>query len=519
MKFILSFLALLALVREGTLARLKQSRAGDGGRDLTGGRSGSKKFTISGRALDEYARVGIPNSTIQIRNSKGQYRRTLTDRYGKYSFRGLVTGKYEIKQFPVPGYLSTRDTDYGNPDLIIVRLANGDSSGNNFYDVKVYSISGYVLTPDLQGSPLSGKAFTLQLAALDGSYTATTMLNQDGTYTFTKVRPGLFYSITLGTVSGYNIVEDTDTNTEPGKISLYVAGTSDGNNFAVAKTADSDPIFIISGAVRVKDEKGFGISGSKVELTTDGVEVIASTVTPDDGTYSFEGLPAGNYILVQTNAVEPLNFIDVGDTDGANDNRIRVKLMMGISDGNNFYDELECTILETLPPKTLPDCFQRNELVSPDLPFFNSWQWLTEGGIQQKKMVIYDPARPVVMNGIYDRAHQPDLRNNIRLNQTEAKDSLQSMKFWSNAPPGPDSTKDMDIRNLGSMPHIEESVQNLQVDVFGTRYNDDSDCCSTNNTVQEYYVYGIANFTDPDDSTVMRQCEVRICYALIKEQA
>ena len=443
---------------------------------------------------------------------------TTTNHDGFYSFSGLSNGVYVVVLSEPDGYEIVDDSaDDANPTDGIIRptVADQMDSTDNNFAIKQYlaDISGTVYLdnlPSAQSSPevyRDGAVVTLKYPD-DSTERFTTDTN--GFYSFTDL-PLDTYEITLTAPSGFILADPLVAR----NVMLTKSGSTE-NDFAI-EVRPTDTIFVydISGAVRVIDENGFGIRRSTVTLVnTDTNQIEGATMTAEDGTYSFTGVEAGNYMLRQTNSVE-LNYISVGDTDGANDDLIMVDLMSANSIGNNFYDDLDCQILDTLPPIVYPDCFDANPSLSPDLPLFTNYQWLTESDEPNNlKMVTYDPPRFVEMNGIYKRANQNGLRNNIRLFQDEVKMSFQNMTFWSNAETGINSMKDMDIRNEGNEPHLEESAMNKKVDVFRTRFSRDSDCCSTNNPVQEYYVYGIAEFLDNNDMT--QKCEVRVCYALIE---
>ena len=65
---------------------------------------------------------------------------------------------------------------------------------------------------------------------------------------------------------------------------------------------------------------------------------VATTLTDTNGEYLFEGVPAGDYTVAETN--NPA-YGDVSDVDGANDNTITVTLPAGgNSEDNDFVDEL-----------------------------------------------------------------------------------------------------------------------------------------------------------------------------------
>ena len=120
----------------------------------------------------------------------------------------------------------------------------------------------------------------------------------------------------------------------------------------------------ISGVV-LNDTTGDGVGDTPIEnvslslyndvdgdgLFTEGTDTLVSTTqTAADGSYTFDNLPAGNYVVVQT---QPDGYTTVSDSDdvndGANDtdinasttdNTLAVSLTMGetLDSGNNFIE-------------------------------------------------------------------------------------------------------------------------------------------------------------------------------------
>jgi hypothetical protein len=99
--------------------------------------------------------------------------------------------------------------------------------------------------------------------------------------------------------------------------------TTDDNDFSV----DDAPIMSVTIQLWT-DPDGDGDTG-------DGIQV-GETQTDANGDYLFADVYSGNYVLVET---DPSGVFSVKDTDGDNDNRIRVPLAGVDSTGNDFLDE------------------------------------------------------------------------------------------------------------------------------------------------------------------------------------
>jgi hypothetical protein len=102
------------------------------------------------------------------------------------------------------------------------------------------------------------------------------------------------------------------------------------------------PRSCISGSVKEdidNDNQGdIGLPNVSITLLNSDLVVLTRTFTSADGTYFFCELPSGVYFIVETN---PIGYVDVSDSDGANDNTIGAILSVGQnSTGNDFVDEL-----------------------------------------------------------------------------------------------------------------------------------------------------------------------------------
>ncbi len=170
-----------------------------------------------------------------------------------------------------------------------------------------------------------------------------------GSYTFNNLLPGS-YVIVESNLGGYTSTNDT-TAPNDDKIPVTLASTSLINQDFLDST--NPQIAPISGRV-INDVDGdgdlgerggeAGIVGVTVQLWTDpngdgnpadGV-LYDTTLTIANGAYTFNAVPPGNFVVVETN---PGGYTSTNDTGGPNDNRIPVvRVGATASTGNDFLD-------------------------------------------------------------------------------------------------------------------------------------------------------------------------------------
>ena len=288
----------------------------------------------------------IPDKTLPLLtiNTNGQ---------GFYSFPNLTPGKY-ITSIPVlPGYTSSpgltgpnpnNDVDNDNNGVIVKNsviytnfitltvggepTTDGDgANGNLTHDM---ALCGNAYIGDFVWNDLNGNGIqdagepgingqTVTILFTDGVTTATTTtLNFNGTdgyYNFPNLGPGT-HVVTFTTPSGLTPtlsnqgIDDTkDSDPVNGSVSVNVV--ADISNFTIDAGFKAPSILSLGNLVfidlngnGVRDLSEPGIPGATVNLyrdtngdnAADGA-AIATATTANDGTYQFNNLSAGNYIV------------------------------------------------------------------------------------------------------------------------------------------------------------------------------------------------------------------------------
>ncbi len=193
------------------------------------------------------------------------------------------------------------------------------------------SISGTV--KDDNGTTLPGA--TIQLLDENGDVIRTVTTGTDGFYEFTDLPPGE-YKIREINPPGY----PNDVGVTERGVTLLPGESDDGNDFVDSRKG------IITGSV--EDSTGVPLTQVTVQLLS-GDNVVATTLTDNDGEYEFTDVEPGDYTIKEIN---PDGYTDVSDFDRTNDGDAsdsvtQVNSMIGVTltpgetdNGNVFVDTL-----------------------------------------------------------------------------------------------------------------------------------------------------------------------------------
>jgi large repetitive protein len=270
------------------------------------------------------AEVGIGGVTVSLSGTTSSGASvsltTTTAADGSYSFLGLLPGTYTVTETQPTAYGDGLDTagsagGTATNDAITLTLGALPATAYNFGE-RGSTVSGSVYLDTnadgiKNGAEAALPATTVTITLKDhatGTTIATATTAADGSYSFANVpagvydivetQPAAYGSTTANTIASLNVpaganVTDQNFGEKASSIAGRVYMDTDANN---AFTAGEGGVGLVT--VTLKNAAG----------TT-----IATTTTASDGTYSFTGLGAGTYTVVET---QPSGYTDKADTAG-----------------------------------------------------------------------------------------------------------------------------------------------------------------------------------------------------------
>ncbi len=272
-------------------------------------------FNISGFKINgtDNNGMGIENWDIMLLNATGaQLASTMTDSTGFYNFTGLTNGTYNVTEGMKAGWTNI------SPMSRMVTINGQDMTNVNFTNQitvtppppkETFNISGFKVN-DTNGNgvwdtgEMGIENWNIRLLNVTtGTQIASTSTNASGFYQFTKVAPGT-----------YNVTEEMKDGFTPTSATFKIVTVENMDvsdvNFLNHITVAPQPTNTISG-FKINDLNGngkqdageSGLSGWEIKLTGIGPETASiheETTTDDQGFYSFENLPPGKYLVVET---------------------------------------------------------------------------------------------------------------------------------------------------------------------------------------------------------------------------
>jgi hypothetical protein len=344
--------------------------------------------TLAGGEAGRYAGV-----TVVLRDSNGNIvSTTTTDGSGNYSFPGLPNGTYTLDVTDTANVLdglwhSSGDqsqavdgTSKNDPYTVVLNDENVTTADFGYYGAPaglgdwVWNDTDNDGIQDVGETGIAGVVVQLTIIWPNASTTIVkTVTDADGYYSFDNLlldenfdgvgSPEPTYTISIPTLPGTASPAGQggdpllDSGTPGGQLATVSEGVVNASyDFGFSNTAAGTAT--LSGFVY--DDGGPGITspGNTItgedtpltgvivtlynDLNSNGIaepgELVDTTVTLPDGSYSFPNLANGNYLVVET---DPLGTATSDfDTQGSpTDNKIAVALAGTDSTGNNFLDD------------------------------------------------------------------------------------------------------------------------------------------------------------------------------------
>jgi len=289
--------------------------------------SGSVYQDVNNDGIRQPGEQGIGGTTVTLVNATtgATVGTTTTAADGSYTFTGLNTGTYRVNESQPTGFADGRDTVGSAGGTLIPTDSIGSISvgpgtvatGYNFGEQPQTGISGTVFKDvnkdgDLQSGEVGIPGVTITLRDAAGNVVATTTTDANGNYSFPNVTPGT-YTITETQPTQFG--DPAGGPFAPNVRTVTVATTPVTNqNFGDTPGGISGTVYEDRNNDGIKQSGEPGIAGVTVTLF-DAVTgaVVGTTTTAADGTYNFNGLPAGTYRVVES---QPTGFTDGTDTVG-----------------------------------------------------------------------------------------------------------------------------------------------------------------------------------------------------------
>ena len=352
-------------VAVATLAGGEQRLDVDFGYRGTGSIGDRVWFDTNGDGTQDPGEPGLPGVPVtltwagpdgQLGTPDDLTRTATTGANGIYLFPDLPAGVYTVTVTPTPGLTQTGDPDATLDSMSTVTLTAGQNNDTQDFGYQGQSSLGGTVFVDVNTNGvrepgetrIPGVVVTLSGTDSAGNMvTRTATTGTDGTYLFVNLAPGT-YSVSetqpaayadgqdiLGSVGG--TPSGTVGNDRFTAITLTPGGSGVNYDFGEIGGLVSGTVFLDRDRDGTRTPGEPAIPGVIVTIRDGTGTVVGTATTGPDGSYSFPGLPAGDYTITET---QPTGYGDT-PTGPFMPNTRPVTLPPGVSVVNqNFGDTL-----------------------------------------------------------------------------------------------------------------------------------------------------------------------------------
>ena len=282
---------------------------------------------ITGTVTDEDTGQPIADAFVKIKRLNGHLRLgAKTDENGNYEIGGLPAGTY-IARAAARGYMAEwyqeapRKADATPIDITGTETVEGIDFTLTPRVPSNTGITGIVID-DSTGLPIEGAVVAVM--PLTWAKPKRTVTGPDGTFELLGLKPGIY--IAVAWAEGYigEFYNDAHRWFKATPITVQAEQITSGIDFGLQPKAEG--AYYITGMVLNPD--GEPIEGALVLAKEDG-QVVASTLTEEDGTYELENMPAGSYKLeASATSYEDAYYAGTSEETAAEVN---------VGEGENFY--------------------------------------------------------------------------------------------------------------------------------------------------------------------------------------
>jgi hypothetical protein len=306
-------------------------------------------FDNNRNGLQDGSEIGVSGITVSLLDDLNrQYASTITDAYGNYYFNNLPGGTYSIA-FTLPsGYVFTT-RDAGSDDELDsdVNPNTGITDPFNYVAGTIdLSFDAGIYIPTVLTSEVGDKVWndlnvdgiqdpnetgvagvTVTLYSSTGTPVSSTITDADGIYNFSNVTPGEYYvgfSLPIGYVFspfglGTDSLRDSNPNPSNGFTANFYLAPGQSRSDIDAGIHEQNPANASIGNFvwndinnnGIQDVNEPGISGVTVTLYDEtGLVPLKTIITDVLGYYTFNDLPAGNYMVGFSNLPSGFDFVN-----------------------------------------------------------------------------------------------------------------------------------------------------------------------------------------------------------------